>query len=60
MDCIKRILREEGFRAFYASYRTTVVMNAPFTAVHFSTYEAAKKILMEFSPDKANEVAFDA
>ncbi|KAK1320558.1 hypothetical protein QJS10_CPA03g01079 [Acorus calamus] len=44
-DCIGRVLREEGFGAFYASYRTTVLMNAPFTAVHFATYEASKKAL---------------
>eukprot|EP00249_Psilotum_nudum_P017707 c26451_g1_i4 orf=314-1342(-) len=49
-DCIEKVLREEGFGAFYASYRTTVVMNAPFTAVHFSTYEAVKKVLMDMSP----------
>lgn len=49
-DCVKRVFLEEGVGAFYASYRTTVVMNAPFTAVHFATYEAAKKGLMELSP----------
>ncbi|CAM8949368.1 unnamed protein product [Rhodiola kirilowii] len=53
-DCVRRVLKEEGFRAFYASYRTTVLMNAPFTAVHFATYEAAKKGLMEFSPENAS------
>ncbi|KAL2479401.1 Mitochondrial substrate carrier family protein [Abeliophyllum distichum] len=50
-DCVKRVVVEEGIGAFYASYRTTVVMNAPFTAVHFATYEAAKKGLMEVSPE---------
>ncbi|KAJ6824267.1 mitochondrial RNA-splicing protein MRS3 [Iris pallida] len=45
-DCVGRVFREEGFRAFYASYRTTVLMNAPFTAVHFATYEAAKRGLL--------------
>ncbi|XP_010557188.1 PREDICTED: mitoferrin-like, partial [Tarenaya hassleriana] len=50
-DCVKRVMREEGFGAFYASYRTTVLMNAPFTAVHFATYEAAKRGLMEISPE---------
>ncbi|KAK9069087.1 hypothetical protein SSX86_013203 [Deinandra increscens subsp. villosa] len=45
-DCVRVVLKEEGFRAFYASYRTTVLMNAPFTAVHFATYEAAKRGLM--------------
>ncbi|KAM7532027.1 hypothetical protein LguiB_035437 [Lonicera macranthoides] len=54
-DCVKRVLVEEGIGAFYVSYRTTVVMNAPFTAVHFATYEAAKRALMEFSPETGDE-----
>ncbi|EEF46037.1 mitoferrin [Ricinus communis] len=54
-DCIKKVLKEEGIGAFYASYRTTVLMNAPFTAVHFATYEATKRGLMEISPDSAND-----
>ncbi|KAF9614580.1 hypothetical protein IFM89_019327 [Coptis chinensis] len=54
-DCVTRMLKEEGFRAFYASYRTTVVMNAPFTAMHFATYEAMKKALSEISPENASE-----
>ncbi|KGN47047.1 mitoferrin [Cucumis sativus] len=55
LDCIKKVLRDEGFKAFYASYRTTVLMNAPFTAVHFATYEAAKRGLMEVSPESVND-----
>ncbi|KAK6231170.1 hypothetical protein SCA6_001243 [Theobroma cacao] len=54
-DCVRRVLMEEGIGAFYASYRTTVVMNAPFTAVHFATYEAAKRGLMEVSPDSTDD-----
>ncbi|KAL8509246.1 hypothetical protein ACS0TY_016441 [Phlomoides rotata] len=54
-DCVKRVLVEEGIGAFYASYRTTVVMNAPFTAVHFATYEATKRGLMEVSPESGGE-----
>lgn len=54
-DCVKRVLVEEGIGAFYASYRTTVVMNAPFTAVHFATYEAAKRGLMGISPESAED-----
>ncbi|PON42496.1 Mitochondrial carrier protein [Parasponia andersonii] len=54
-DCVRRVLAEEGFGAFYASYRTTVVMNAPFTAVHFAAYEAAKRGLTEFSPQSASD-----
>ena len=54
-DCVRRVLSEEGVGAFYASYRTTVLMNAPFTAVHFATYEAAKRGLMEISPESADD-----
>ncbi|KAH9299131.1 hypothetical protein KI387_030813, partial [Taxus chinensis] len=32
-----------------------VVMNAPFTAVHFATYEAAKKVLTKLSLENASE-----
>ncbi|GER28099.1 mitochondrial substrate carrier family protein [Striga asiatica] len=54
-DCVRRVAREEGIRGFFASYRTTVLMNAPFTAVHFATYEAAKRGLMEVSPENASD-----
>ncbi|KAJ1437566.1 Mitochondrial substrate/solute carrier [Sesbania bispinosa] len=57
-DCVRRVMSEEGFGAFYASYRTTVLMNAPFTAVHFATYEAAKRGLMEVSPDSVDDERF--
>ncbi|CAL9055963.1 unnamed protein product [Musa banksii] len=55
VDCVSRVLTEEGIRAFYASYKTTVIMNAPYTAVHFATYEAAKRALMEISPESATD-----
>ncbi|MEW5320102.1 MAG: hypothetical protein WDW38_011201 [Sanguina aurantia] len=46
VDCIRTMLRTEGVRAFYKSYPTTLLMNIPFTAVHFTVYEAAKKVMM--------------
>ncbi|KAI5078699.1 hypothetical protein GOP47_0006370 [Adiantum capillus-veneris] len=55
IDCIRRTLREEGIKAFYASYRTTVIMNAPYTATHFATYEAVKAGLKSRWPEKSNE-----
>ncbi|KAL8213910.1 hypothetical protein R6Q57_003359 [Mikania cordata] len=54
-DCVRVVLKEEGFGAFYASYRTTVLMNAPFTAVHFATYEAAKRGLTRVWPEGTSE-----
>jgi solute carrier family 25 iron transporter 28/37 len=32
VDSVQRIFKEEGVRAFYRSYPTTLVMNVPFTA----------------------------
>ncbi|KAI5076263.1 hypothetical protein GOP47_0008328 [Adiantum capillus-veneris] len=55
VDCIQRILQTEGPKAFYASYRTTVVMNAPYTATHFATYEAIKASLKEIWPERTKE-----
>jgi solute carrier family 25 iron transporter 28/37 len=49
LDCIQRILKEEGVHAFYKSYPTTVVMNIPFTAMHFAAYEAGKKVYLYLS-----------
>jgi solute carrier family 25 (mitochondrial iron transporter), member 28/37 len=49
MDCVSKTLRNEGARAFYRSYPTTLAMNVPFTAIHFSTYEAAKTALFKAS-----------
>jgi solute carrier family 25 (mitochondrial iron transporter), member 28/37 len=45
-DCVRRVARDEGVAALWRSYRTTVVMNVPFTAVHFSVYESAKRWLL--------------
>ncbi|KAL8459566.1 hypothetical protein ACS0TY_036066 [Phlomoides rotata] len=52
-DCVIRVLREEGVGGFYASYRTTVLMNAPFTAVQFATYEAAKRGIPDSFSDES-------
>ncbi|KAJ6842079.1 mitochondrial RNA-splicing protein MRS3 isoform X1 [Iris pallida] len=55
LDCVGRVLREEGLGALFRSYRTTVLMNAPFTAVHFATYEAAKRALTGVSEEIADD-----
>eukprot|EP00877_Chromochloris_zofingiensis_P010964 jgi/Chrzof1/6120/Cz17g10150.t1 len=46
MDCVTKVVKSEGVWALWRSYRTTVVMNIPFTAVHFPVYESAKKFLL--------------
>lgn len=45
--CVQSILAEEGIHAFYASYPTTVLMNVPFMAVHFGSYESFKLLAMD-------------
>lgn len=39
VECAKRVFQQEGFSAFYRSYTTQLVMNLPYQAIHFSTYE---------------------
>jgi len=49
----QNVYRQEGLRAFWLSYPTTLTMTVPFTAVQFTTYEWAKKVLNpsnEYSP----------
>lgn len=45
--CAKSIWRQEGLRGFYASYSTTVLMNVPFMAIHFASYESLKRFLVD-------------
>jgi solute carrier family 25 iron transporter 28/37 len=42
VQCIKETYRQEGARAFFKSFWTTLVMNVPYTAIHFATYESCK------------------
>lgn len=39
IECAQKVFQQEGFGAFYRSYTTQLVMNLPFHAIHFSTYE---------------------
>lgn len=39
VDCARTVFRQEGVSAFYRSYTTQLVMNLPYHAIHFSTYE---------------------
>lgn len=42
---MRNMIRREGLGAFYASYRTTLIMNIPYTALYFTTYELSKRAL---------------
>merc|ERR1712029_566857 len=39
-DCARTVFRQEGLRAFYVSYPTTLSMTVPFTALQFLAYES--------------------
>jgi solute carrier family 25 iron transporter 28/37 len=44
-DCARRTVQSQGLGALYRSYPTTLAMNVPFTAMHFSAYESGKVFL---------------
>ncbi|XP_063227568.1 mitoferrin-1 [Bacillus rossius redtenbacheri] len=39
LECVAKIYRTEGLRAFYRSYTTQLTMNVPFQSIHFMMYE---------------------
>uniref|UniRef100_U5ETE7 Putative mitochondrial carrier protein mrs3/4 n=1 Tax=Corethrella appendiculata TaxID=1370023 RepID=U5ETE7_9DIPT len=45
VHCAKNVYRTEGIAAFYRSYSTQLVMNLPYSAIHFSTYEFFQSLL---------------
>lgn len=48
-SCIAHVYRSEGPRAFYRSFTTSYLMNAPFQAIHFIAYEKAQ---VKLNPDR--------
>ncbi|XP_077118952.1 mitoferrin-1 isoform X3 [Ranitomeya variabilis] len=45
LHCIRTVSRTEGVGAFYRSYTTQLLMNIPFQAIHFITYEFTQEQL---------------
>ncbi|XP_056631480.1 mitoferrin-1-like [Diorhabda sublineata] len=43
--CAVDIYKNEGVRAFYRSFFTTLIMNIPFQSIHFMIYEICQNIL---------------
>ncbi|KAF2768585.1 mitochondrial carrier [Teratosphaeria nubilosa] len=44
-ECARQVFRNEGLRAFYVSYPTTLTMTVPFTALQFMAYESLTKFM---------------
>ncbi len=55
MDCIRTVVRNEGPLALYASYTTTLLMNVPYNALYFASYES-----LRFMLKRGSEKEFDA
>ena len=52
-DCTRTVYSQEGLRAFYRSFGTSLCMNAPFQMTHFTFYEYSQEVLnpsREYSP----------
>lgn len=45
LHCARVVYQTEGLRAFYRSYSTQLVMNIPYSAIQFPTYEFFQKLL---------------
>jgi len=45
LQCVACVYKNEGLAAFYRSYPTQLIMNGPFQAVHFMTYEFVQQIM---------------
>ena len=45
VQCARQVFQQEGISAFYRSYTTQLVMNLPYQAIHFTTYEFFQKMV---------------
>ncbi len=45
IDCLRKVRAREGLRSLYAGYGTTLVMNVPYHAFFFTSYETLKKLV---------------
>jgi len=43
VHCVQTVIKLEGFRALYAAYTTTLLMNIPYNAVYFASYESFRR-----------------
>ncbi|PIA13521.1 mitochondrial RNA splicing protein [Coemansia reversa NRRL 1564] len=44
-ECARTVFKTEGFRAFYISYPTTLLMNMPFQTIQFGCYDFFRRSL---------------
>ena len=55
ISCLRSVVKQEGFRALYLSYPTTLLLNVPFHGIQFPCYELVQDTInpkKEYSPLK--------
>jgi solute carrier family 25 iron transporter 28/37 len=57
IDCVKTIVGKEGVTALYAGYTTTLIMNIPYVAIYFASYESLRKFLKRGSEHEFDPLA---
>lgn len=57
VDCLQSVIRTHGVRSLYASYTTTLMMNVPYHAVYFASYESLRKFLKRGSEKEYDVLA---
>ncbi|GJD06608.1 Mitoferrin [Galdieria sulphuraria] len=55
--CISTVYRQHGTSAFFVGYKTTLIMNVPFTAIHFTVYESCKKVIHKWRNIASDELS---
>jgi len=45
LDCARKIFAQEGWRAFYYSFGTQLVLNIPYQSLHFVVYEFGQDLV---------------
>jgi solute carrier family 25 iron transporter 28/37 len=60
MHCARTVIKNEGIKALYAGYTTTVSMNIPYGAIYFPMYEMSKKFFNKLfkNENEDNHVAY--
>jgi len=55
--CLRIVIRAEGFFALYASYTTTLLMNVPYNALYFTSYESLRRLFKRGSEKEFDVLA---
>ncbi len=57
IDCVRSITKREGLSGLYASYTTTLLMNVPYNAIYFASYDSLRRVLKRGSESEYDLMA---